>query len=60
MAGKFRLIQKCYPKVVYKVPEVWFEFLDSYPTTWRMLLPFSVVIFPQNNKKEGNNAAAAP
>ena len=32
---------------------------NSYPTTWRMLLPLSVVIFPHNNKKEGKNAAAA-
>jgi len=34
--------------------------MQPYPTTWRMLLPLSVVIFPHNNKKEGKNAAAAP
>ena len=31
-AGKFRFIQKCYPELVYKIPEVWFEFMDSNST----------------------------
>ena len=28
-AGKFRFIQKLYSNAVYKVPKVWFEFLNS-------------------------------
>ena len=32
---------------------------QSYSTTCRMFLPFSVVIFNHNNKKEGKNAAVA-